>query len=550
MTVYMLWLPLSQSGETIAYFEFLEGETASVQLNITEAPSIADPERYVSDQVAEVVSMFEPLQDEYPEVWEQLGQVQDQLADLSEDQARQVAIFFKQNLEPLLGDPETPVGEILVSKGFLEFAAVQISDGAKIPAVAQSFSDECRAAGINFVLNALVVRQAIVAAVLSTYIGTVVGTPVAGTIVAVASFAIIAVKIKTLGNAIGDILDACVFKEFRVLLDSISGEAVLQVPRSAFLFGGTSRATAFFQSSDFVSQGSDSGDRLAFTDGESKTVSVNLESRIQIADNERSRLLGAYRTFRGLLVDTNERLESLGLGLSFRRLINLFPTSLESSESADTSDFEIEVPSPYLNIEGEITARERGKLTLLFSFPLGPPVAEDHSDFVFVLTDRDGDPIRVLARLLAAEDVLPYDNLIDAVLAGDFEAVKALIDAGADLNIQDDDGDTPLHWAADGYTDIARALIDAGADLNIQDDDGWTPLHWVAGSGYTDIARALIDAGADLNIQDDDGWTPLHQVAFNGHADIARLLIDAGANLNIQVDSLVELFGRDWLYAP
>jgi len=51
-----------------------------------------------------------------------------------------------------------------------------------------------------------------------------------------------------------------------------------------------------------------------------------------------------------------------------------------------------------------------------------------------------------------------------------------LIDAGANINVQGDEGDTPLHMAAYyGEIKIARMLIDAGADETILDNDG---LRW------------------------------------------------------------------------
>ena len=81
---------------------------------------------------------------------------------------------------------------------------------------------------------------------------------------------------------------------------------------------------------EVVSQGSEATDRIIFTDGESRTVSVNLDSTIQY--DRRSVLLEAYDTFRNLLVNTNDKLESLGetlgLELSFQNLIDSFPTHL------------------------------------------------------------------------------------------------------------------------------------------------------------------------------------------------------------------------------
>jgi ankyrin repeat protein len=80
---------------------------------------------------------------------------------------------------------------------------------------------------------------------------------------------------------------------------------------------------------------------------------------------------------------------------------------------------------------------------------------------------------------------------------------------------------------------LVSDLITLGANLEWQDEDGWTPLHWAAYYGNVEIARMLIGAKVDLNLQDRWGWTPLHRAAFYGYVEIARMLIDAGASKDI-----------------
>ena len=70
-------------------------------------------------------------------------------------------------------------------------------------------------------------------------------------------------------------------------------------------------------------------------------------------------------------------------------------------------------------------------------------------------------------------------QLFDAVMVGDIETVKVLIDAGALLNVKDGVGNTPLMYAAMyGYTGIVEVLIENGADINYRARNGYTALMW------------------------------------------------------------------------
>ena len=76
----------------------------------------------------------------------------------------------------------------------------------------------------------------------------------------------------------------------------------------------------------------------------------------------------------------------------------------------------------------------------------------------------------------------------DAARYGHANTVKALKEAGADVNAGDHMGQTPVHWAAiNGHTGTVNALKEAGADLNATDKDGKTPLDWAARKGHDGI---------------------------------------------------------------
>ena len=59
-------------------------------------------------------------------------------------------------------------------------------------------------------------------------------------------------------------------------------------------------------------------------------------------------------------------------------------------------------------------------------------------------------------------------QLLEAAKGGQTEKVKALLEAGADVEAKDNDGETVLMVAAvGGYTDVVRTLLEAGADVNV-----------------------------------------------------------------------------------
>jgi ankyrin repeat protein len=64
-----------------------------------------------------------------------------------------------------------------------------------------------------------------------------------------------------------------------------------------------------------------------------------------------------------------------------------------------------------------------------------------------------------------------------AALEGDLERIQEMIAAGADVNLADQAGFTPLHFAAQGqHAATAQALLAAGADVDARDSFGKTPL--------------------------------------------------------------------------
>jgi glycerophosphodiester phosphodiesterase len=112
--------------------------------------------------------------------------------------------------------------------------------------------------------------------------------------------------------------------------------------------------------------------------------------------------------------------------------------------------------------------------------------------------------------------------------------VKLLVEAGVDINWQDETGETSLHIAARfGHEECARILLEGTNDqkANIELTEktfSWTPLHVASVDGHLSVVELLIEAGAEINQPDASGWTAREHAALRGHMDIAERLAEVG----------------------
>ncbi|GBF72947.1 hypothetical protein PA598K_01226 [Paenibacillus sp. 598K] len=119
------------------------------------------------------------------------------------------------------------------------------------------------------------------------------------------------------------------------------------------------------------------------------------------------------------------------------------------------------------------------------------------------------------------------EQLIAAAERGDTDEVLRLLEAGADIQAQDESGRTAVVAATYGnHAETVEALITQGADINIRDHLLNNVLLYAGASGYLDIVRLAIEAGADTKLTNRFGGTALIPAADRGHVEVVQYLLE------------------------
>ncbi|KAL3535935.1 hypothetical protein ACH5RR_004396 [Cinchona calisaya] len=109
----------------------------------------------------------------------------------------------------------------------------------------------------------------------------------------------------------------------------------------------------------------------------------------------------------------------------------------------------------------------------------------------------------------------------------------------ANPDVPDNDGRSPLHWAAyKGFADCIRLLLFLDAYRGRQDKEGCTPLHWAAIRGNLEACTVLVQAGKkeDLMLTDNSGFTPAQLASDKNHRQVAFFLGNARKLLDKRCD--------------
>lgn len=221
----------------------------------------------------------------------------------------------------------------------------------------------------------------------------------------------------------------------------------------------------------------------------------------------------------------------------------------------------------------------RGQTALMWA------AVEGHAEVVKLLLERGADPALVSVASTRQERRPPggMTALLFAARQGKIDAVRALLDGGADIDQASADNTSPLLIAVlNGHYELASMLIELGANPNIADTNGRTPLfaaidlrnvQWsqapapeLPQATHLAMIKQLLAAGADPSIKitgkighrgsfdmrwsELQGGTAFSRAAWNGDIEVMRLLMEHGADPFVKTDkdetALLLLAGAGW----
>jgi ankyrin repeat protein len=270
------------------------------------------------------------------------------------------------------------------------------------------------------------------------------------------------------------------------------------------------------------------------------------------------------------------------------------PEALVWAADADAADLlrimlaDTRVPNrdPSLPFQALLRTAQRGRVAALEILlrsgvdPSRPPSGWTNSNALAeAVANRRASSVRLLlaagmdpnteyrARDLDSENSVSYRPLQHASGLGDLETVRALVDAGANIDWDEGialrlaasrghdlvvaellrrgarvdtslgaEGSALLGAAKNGDERSVRLLLAAGANPNSRNRGGLTPLYSAALHGNTEVMKALLDAGAGVDQPTSVGLTPLAAAVFDNAADAVRILLAHGANPNLKYE--------------
>jgi len=149
--------------------------------------------------------------------------------------------------------------------------------------------------------------------------------------------------------------------------------------------------------------------------------------------------------------------------------------------------------------------------------PPSPPVVADDDDSVTIKVNRPAAAPPAPAKPAAPRRSEAEELLLNATQGANCTKMLQALEAGANPNIRDPNGRTPLHFCAGvGLAPACVLLVHFGAQLDVRDKEGLTPLHMAAGYANAQSLKVLIAAGANASIPGNSQGTALEVVTALG----------------------------------
>ena len=139
----------------------------------------------------------------------------------------------------------------------------------------------------------------------------------------------------------------------------------------------------------------------------------------------------------------------------------------------------------------------------------------------------------ITSKTIAAVDGSGNTALHYAAEWGLTDAISALVRKGANMEIRNANGETPIFSAVkNNDPSVIKMLVDLGANIQVRDNLGSTPLHIAVRWGSAKSAKELMALGVDINAQNVSGKSPLGEAALSGKFNMATMLLENGASPN------------------
>ncbi|XP_041828553.1 uncharacterized protein LOC121631603 [Melanotaenia boesemani] len=134
-------------------------------------------------------------------------------------------------------------------------------------------------------------------------------------------------------------------------------------------------------------------------------------------------------------------------------------------------------------------------------------------------------------------------TFLDAMHGGKVHLARFILDAldGRIINSKTENSRTPLMYAvclhdSGTRTKFTRLLLEKGANVNCQDEDGRTALSHACEMGHLDVVKLLVQFNADPEVSDTWGNSALMYAAFSGHSQVLEFLVRAFKRLGLRLD--------------